>query len=81
MRRWLSADHGGPPGSELVQHAKTLVHGKPALVEYRHLVDDPAGFLVLRPDGYVATSGKLAAQLGHVWQQLERVVRDAKPAN
>jgi hypothetical protein len=57
------------------------VHSNPALVEYRHLVDDPAGFLVLRSDGYVAASGKLAAQLGHVWQQLESVVRDAKAAN
>jgi hypothetical protein len=69
-----------PPDSELVQHAKTLVHGKPALVEYRHLVDDPRAFSSsgrrLR-----RRQGKLAAQLGDVRQQLESVVRDAKPAN
>jgi 2-polyprenyl-6-methoxyphenol hydroxylase-like FAD-dependent oxidoreductase len=66
----------GPDDSELAQHARTLVHGKPALVEHRHLAHDHVQFLLLRPDGYVAASGKRAAQLGHAWQQLERVVRD-----
>jgi hypothetical protein len=71
----------GPQDSELAQHARTLVDRTPSLVDYRHLTDDNLRFVLLRPDGYVAASGKLAAQLGHAWQQLESVVRAPKLAS
>lgn len=71
----------GPHDSELVQHARSLVDGKPSLVDYRHFAEDKATFLLIRPDGYVAASGNAPAQLGHVWQRLESVVREPRPVN
>jgi 2-polyprenyl-6-methoxyphenol hydroxylase-like FAD-dependent oxidoreductase len=64
----------GPEDSELAQRARSLVATSPVLVEHRHLVEPTARFLVLRPDGYIAASGKAAAQLGFVWERLARVV-------
>jgi 2-polyprenyl-6-methoxyphenol hydroxylase-like FAD-dependent oxidoreductase len=64
----------GPDDSELAQRARSLVATSPVLVEHRHLIEPTARFLVLRPDGYIAASGKAAAQLGFVWERLARVV-------
>jgi 2-polyprenyl-6-methoxyphenol hydroxylase-like FAD-dependent oxidoreductase len=64
----------GPENGELAQRARSLVGTRPALVEHCHLAESTARFLVLRPDGYVAASGKAAAQLGRAWERLARVV-------
>jgi hypothetical protein len=66
----------GPDGSELAQQARKLTGDPPLLAEHRHLPERPAGFILLRPDGYVAASGQTAPELGHTWQRLERVVQD-----
>ena len=66
----------GPRDSELAQHAGELVAGRPLLAEYRHLAGSPDGFLLLRPDDYVAASGQTAPQLEQAWQRLERLVQE-----
>ncbi|HSP78606.1 MAG TPA: monooxygenase, partial [Myxococcaceae bacterium] len=68
----------GPRDSELAQRAGKLVDGRPSLAEHRHLAEDKEGFLLLRPDGYVAASGQAAPQLEQAWQRLERVVQEPK---
>ncbi len=68
----------GPRDSELARRADKLVNGRPSLAEHRHLAEDKEGFLLLRPDGYVAASGQAAPQLEQAWQRLEHVVREPK---
>lgn len=66
----------GPRDSALAQYAGKLVGGRPLLAEYRHLAERPEGFLLLRPDGYVAASGQTAPRLEQAWQRLERIVQE-----
>lgn len=68
----------GPRDSALAQHAGRLVEGRPSLVRHYHLAEGQEGFLLLRPDGYVAASGQAAAQLEQVWRRLESVVQVPK---
>ncbi len=70
----------GPKDSELARRAGKLVDGRPSLARHRHLTEGKEGFLLLRPDGYVAASGQAIPQLEQVWQRLERVVREPKAA-
>ncbi|WP_375772896.1 FAD-dependent monooxygenase [Archangium gephyra] len=65
----------GAGDSELARRANTLVEGRPSLARHRHLGEASEGFLLLRPDGYVAASGQAVPQLEQAWQRLERVVR------
>lgn len=53
----------GPATSALVADASALADRNPRLVEHDHLDGRPPGFLVLRPDGFVAASGTRPAQL------------------
>jgi hypothetical protein len=66
----------GPTASELAQQAGKLAANRPSLAEHRHLPEPPEGFVLLRPDGYVAASGQTAAQLDAAWQRLERLVQE-----
>lgn len=66
----------GPRDSELAQHAGKLAGGRPLLADHRHLTERPEGFLLLRPDGYVAASGQTVPQLEQAWQRLERIVQE-----
>ncbi|WP_309891771.1 FAD-dependent monooxygenase [Archangium sp.] len=66
----------GSKDSELARRAGTLVEGRPSLAGYGHLAEAKEGFLILRPDGYVAASGRTVAQLEQAWQRLERVVQE-----
>lgn len=56
---------GGPAG-ELARRAAELVAAQPQ-VAHLHLADRPAGYLLVRPDDYVAASGASAAQLDDDW--------------
>ncbi len=78
MQRRGWSEKRGPLHSELAQRAGKLVGGRPALAEHRHLAEDKEGFLLLRPDGYVAASGQAALELEQVWQRLGRVVQVPK---
>ncbi|ADO72994.1 FAD-dependent oxidoreductase [Stigmatella aurantiaca] len=68
----------GPQDSALAQRAGKLVDGRPSLAEHRHLAENKEGFLLLRPDGYVAASGQATPQLDQAWQRLERLVQQPK---
>jgi 2-polyprenyl-6-methoxyphenol hydroxylase-like FAD-dependent oxidoreductase len=61
----------GPPGGDLVGLGRAVAEGQPALVSHEHLGQRRAGFLLLRPDGYVAARGTTAAELA----QAERLVQ------
>ncbi|MET0400762.1 MAG: FAD-dependent monooxygenase [Cystobacter sp.] len=71
---------GGPGGGELARRAGRLVDGQPALAKHHHVSDETEGFLLLRPDGYVAASGRQAPQLELAWQRLSRVVQEPRAA-
>ncbi len=68
----------GPRDSELARRANTLVDGRPSLARHHHLAEATEGFLLLRPDGYVAASGQAVPQLEQAWQRLERVVQQPR---
>jgi 2-polyprenyl-6-methoxyphenol hydroxylase-like FAD-dependent oxidoreductase len=70
----------GPRDSALARRANTLVGGRPALATHHHLAEAQEGFLLLRPDGYVAASGQAVPQLEQAWQRLERVVQQPRAA-
>ncbi|MFI9011481.1 FAD-dependent monooxygenase [Actinosynnema sp. NPDC053489] len=67
-------DHGGAlrllttgsSGAPLVARARALADRNASLVEHDHLTGRPGGFLLLRPDGYVAASGTTPAELTEV---------------
>jgi 2-polyprenyl-6-methoxyphenol hydroxylase-like FAD-dependent oxidoreductase len=50
----------GPSGSPLESEAKALAASQPALLTYRHRGDRGTGFVLLRPDGFVAACGRPA---------------------
>lgn len=70
----------GPPDSELAQRAGKLVGSRPSLAEHRHLAGESGGFLLLRPDGYVAASGQVAPELERAWQLLGAVTPEKRNA-
>jgi 2-polyprenyl-6-methoxyphenol hydroxylase-like FAD-dependent oxidoreductase len=47
----------GAPADELTGRIFGLAQRYPGLVRHEHLATGPSGFLLLRPDGYVAASG------------------------
>lgn len=48
----------GPDNTPQREQAAALARQHGALVSHRHVVQDTEGFLVLRPDGFVAASGR-----------------------
>lgn len=65
----------GPEDGELARRARELVERAPSRAEHRHVAGGKGGFLLLRPDGYVAASGKDAAQLDFDWDRLEGLLQ------
>ncbi len=65
----------GPQDSTLARRAHSLVNGPSALATHHHLVRAEEGFLLLRPDDYVAASGQTLAQLEQACQRLAHVVQ------
>ncbi|OLB75552.1 MAG: hypothetical protein AUI14_20825 [Actinobacteria bacterium 13_2_20CM_2_71_6] len=70
-RRFRLVTLGAPTGA-LVDGARTVARRFPALVGHEHLTRRGSGFLLLRPDGYVAATGTGPDGLAGV----ETVLRD-----
>lgn len=62
----------GPADRNRVRRAQALADLLPDLVTHGHVPRGSAGFLLLRPDGYVAASGTTAAD----WEHVERLLAD-----
>ncbi|MCK9924294.1 FAD-dependent monooxygenase, partial [Frankia sp. AgPm24] len=56
----------GQVADSLVGAARAVTDRFPSLVSHEHVADGPAGFVLLRPDGYVSASGSRAAELAEV---------------
>ncbi len=67
---------GGSAASPLRPAAESLAAGHPDVLAHVHVTGRRAGWLLLRPDGFVAAAGKGAAQLAGVESLLARVVAD-----
>ena len=63
----------GSPTGELVRRGRELVARRAGLLTHDHLPRRGAGFLLLRPDGYVAASGTAPSGLDQVESLLERL--------
>lgn len=83
---WWQASAGfrlltmGDTGSELARLGQATAQRHSALVTHHHLGESKAGFVLLRPDGYVAASGAAGADLVHAVRQLEHLLLDTAAA-
>ncbi|MFC4029848.1 FAD-dependent monooxygenase [Streptomyces polygonati] len=65
----------GPSDHGRVRRGASLAGRLPDLVSHRHLPRRQGGFLLLRPDGYVAASGRAPEDLAQVESLLTRLAR------
>ncbi|MCZ7417358.1 FAD-dependent oxidoreductase [Streptomyces sp. WMMC897] len=65
----------GPEEGQLASSARSLAARFPGLVAHDHVDRRRAGWLLLRPDGFVAASGNTDARLAETGELLERVAR------
>ncbi|MBW1597420.1 NAD(P)/FAD-dependent oxidoreductase [Streptomyces sp. JJ38] len=65
----------GPGEGQLASSARSLAARFPGLVAHDHIERRRAGWLLLRPDGFVAASGNSDARLAETGELLERVAR------
>ncbi|MCB5170370.1 FAD-dependent monooxygenase [Streptomyces bambusae] len=63
----------GPADGAAVRGAEELAARHPDLVGHRHVGRGAPGFVLLRPDGYVAAGGSTAAEWAHVERALGAV--------
>ncbi len=63
----------GPPGGELVRRGRSLAARRSGVLTHDHLPRRGAGFLLLRPDGYVAASGTTTSGLDQAEELLDRL--------
>ena len=67
----------GSAGGALARAARELSAGSPRLVAYQHADRGPSGFLLLRPDGHVAASGRTVADLDRARRLLAALAASA----
>ncbi|MEU9394301.1 FAD-dependent monooxygenase [Streptomyces sp. NPDC048324] len=63
----------GPPAGALVRRGRAMAARRSGLLTHDHLPRRGAGFLLLRPDGYVAASGTTPSGLERVEDLLDRL--------
>ncbi|MCJ0875866.1 FAD-dependent monooxygenase [Streptomyces sp. AP-93] len=82
--RWATSEYDGDRFRLLtigtddvdpVRRAEALAVLHPGLVDHQHVRRGAPGFLLLRPDGYVAAGGSTPAE----WQHVERLLSDVAP--
>ncbi|GII95397.1 pentachlorophenol monooxygenase [Sinosporangium siamense] len=63
----------GPDGGTMSRRGAELAERLPTVLKHRHRVTAGSGFVLLRPDGYVAAAGP-EADLGHLTAALKKIL-------